>query len=52
MGVAGHLGGVDAAHPVEEVHIAMLASLAYLMAAVPRIPDDHVKLPASVQSLP
>ena len=41
VGVARHLRGVDAAHPVEEVHVAMLASLAYLMAAVPRIPDDH-----------
>ena len=41
VGVAGHLRGVDAAHPVEEVHVAMLASLAHLMAAMPRIPDDH-----------
>ena len=45
VGVAGHLRGVDAAHTVEEVHVAMLASLAHLMAAVPRIPDDHIKSP-------
>ena len=41
VGVAGHLRGIDAAHPVEEVHIAMLAPLAHLMAAMPRIPDDR-----------
>ena len=41
VGVAGHLRGVDAAHTVEEVHVAMLASFAHLMAAMPRIPDDH-----------
>lgn len=45
VGVAGHLRGVDAAHTVEEVQVAMLASLAHLMAAVPRIPDDHIKSP-------
>ena len=42
VSVPRHLGGVDAAHTVEEVHIAMLASLAHLMTAVPRIPDDHL----------
>ena len=42
VGVAGHLGGVEAAHPVEEVHIAMLAPLAHLMATMPRIPNDHL----------
>lgn len=42
VGVAGHLRGVDAAHTVEEEHVAMLASLANLMAAMPRIPDDHL----------
>ena len=38
---AENVRSIEAAFAVKEIHVAMLAALAHLVATMPGIPDDH-----------